>query len=157
MGTEAMITGSKKVLLFGFDTLPEILRLRDTAASFGAELIPVGKSDCGRTLATLAGLEEDGGSPEPGAVPGRMAVLCGLDSDLETLLPALNRAGAGESCMKAVLTRHNRSWSAVRLYNELAREHAAIHQAAKAVQTESGTEKKMEGTAAEITAAEAGL
>ena len=121
-----MAREEKKILLFGFETLPEILRLRDVASTFWAELLPIGRSDYGKTLAVLAGLEEEGESAEPGMIPGRMAVLCGLDGELDGLLPAMQRAGAGESCLKAVLTRHNRNWSAPHLYEELSREREAI-------------------------------
>ena len=54
---------------------------------------------------------------------GRMLVLCGLEKQLDELLPVLRRAGAGPECLKAVLTPHNRSWNAVMLYGELLREH----------------------------------
>ena len=42
------------------------------------------------------------------------------------LLPALNRAGAGPECLKAVLTAHNRTWDPVKLYRELQRERQAM-------------------------------
>ena len=57
---------------------------------------------------------------------GRMLVLCGLDDRLENLIPALNKAGAGPDCVKAVLTPHNRSWNAVTLFAELQRERRAF-------------------------------
>ena len=60
-----------------------------------------------------------------------MAVLCGLDEELEPLLAALSGTGAGAGCLKAVLTRHNRAWSAARLYMELSREHAALSNTAR--------------------------
>ena len=51
-----------------------------------------------------------------------MLVLCGLDRELDALLPALRAFG----CPKAVLTERNRSWTAVRLYQELQRERQAL-------------------------------
>lgn len=122
----------KQVLLFGFDDLRSILALKGALDRFGAELIPVAKGDCHKTLSVLAGLEEaapmddDAPPPPETGLPGRMAVLCGLDEDLEEVLPALSEAGAGPDCLKAVLTRHNRAWSAARLYMELCRERAAL-------------------------------
>lgn len=120
---------SGKILLFGFDSLLHILALEAAVKPFEAELVPVGRSDYSKPLAVLAGLDD----PEPlgqsaSGVPlgGKMLVLCGLDSQLEALLPALNQAGAGPDCLKAVLTVHNQGWNALRLYGELQREHQAM-------------------------------
>ena len=124
-------SADKKVLLFGFEDLRSILAVQAALEPFHAELIPVAKTDYGKTLSVLAGLEDEASSdhdaqPVGGAIPGHMAVLCGLDEDLDALLPALSGAGAGETCLKAVLTRHNRAWSATKLYMELSRERAAM-------------------------------
>ena len=119
----------KQVLLFGFDDLRGILTVKTALEPFGVEAVPVGRSDYGKTLAALAGLEEDAGgvSVSGGVLPGRMALLCGLtDAELESLLPALRDAGAGAGCLKAVLTSHNRSWNVWRLYEELSQEEASI-------------------------------
>ena len=115
----------KKVLLFGFDDLNIILSIQKALEPFGAELVPVGKRDHGKTLAVLAGISEEITPGDSGIVPGRMAVLCGLTDQLDALLPALNQAGAG-GCLKAALTPHNIKWTAPRLYTELSLEHEAI-------------------------------
>ncbi len=118
-----------KLLLFGFEDLPSILAVEAAAGPFGAETVPVGRSDYGRSLAVLAGLE-DGEFPAPaytgGPLGGRMIVLCGLEEKVGALLPALAQAGAGAACLKAVLTAHNRAWDPVRLFGELQRERLAI-------------------------------
>jgi len=113
----------KKILLFGFDDPPSILAAAAAARPFGAEVVPVPRSSCGQSLASLA---ERGPVPgEEGAPLGeRMLVLCGLDGELDALLPALSAAGAG--CLKAVLTSRNRSWTAGRLYRELRRERRSL-------------------------------
>ena len=83
----------------------------------------------GETLAVLAGLDTAPGPAQPyagGTLGGRMIVLCGMDDQLDALLPALAGAGVGPDCLKAVLTPHNRTWNAVTLYTELARERRAI-------------------------------
>ena len=125
----------KKILLFGFD-LREILAVKTALDAFGAELIPVGKADYGKSLAVLAGLEEpESGSSkadwETGAVVGRMALLCGLRDHLDQVLPALSGAGVGQNCLKAVLTESNRAWTPVRLYGELSEEQRDIRKAQK--------------------------
>ncbi len=87
------------------------------------------KADYNKTLAVLAGLDDDPGAALPyagGPLGGRMLVLCGLEDRLDALLPALARAGAGQECLKAVLTPHNRSWSVLRLHQELLRERQAM-------------------------------
>lgn len=120
---------SGKLLLFGFDTLPAVLAVEAAAGPLGAEVVPVGKSDYNKTLAALAGLDDDPVAALPyagGPLGGRMLVLCGLEDRLEELLPALAGAGAGPECLKAVLTPHNRSWSALRLHQELLRERQAM-------------------------------
>ena len=118
----------KKLLLFGFDDLRGILTVKTAMEPFGVEVVPVGRSDYGKTLASLAGLEENTGSgiSAGGVLPGRMAALCGLDAELDQILPALSAAGVGPDCLKAVLTRHNRAWNVWRLYEELSGEDAAV-------------------------------
>ena len=96
---------SRKLLLFGFEELPTILAAAAAAGPFGAEVVPVARQDYNKPLAVLAGLDDD---------PG-------------TVLPALRQAGIGRDCLKAVLTPHNRTWTAVKLYQELLREHQAMN------------------------------
>ena len=118
-----------KLLLFGFDTLPAILAVSAAAGPFGAEVVPVGKTDYNKPLSVLAGLDTAPGPMAPyagSALGGRMIVLCGLEDRLDALLPELAKAGAGPDCLKAVLTVHNRSWNALTLFTELDREHRAL-------------------------------
>ena len=53
----------KKVLLFGFETLPEILTVAGIVQQFGGEAVPVAKEGCGLTLEALAQ-----GKPHPFSV-----------------------------------------------------------------------------------------
>lgn len=112
----------KKILLFGFEDLPTILKLQKAVAGAGAEVVPVGRSDHGKTIGALAGLDTAPAAPYTGpALGGRMVVLCVPMEEVQALLPLLNGAGAAGS-LKAVLTPHNRGWTAAALYGELARE-----------------------------------
>lgn len=117
---------SGKILLFGFDALLNILALENAVKPLNVELVPVARADYNQTLAVLAGLDTAPGTVVPyagGPLGGRMLVLCGLEKQLDALLPVLRQAGAGPECLKAVLTPHNRSWTPVMLYGELLREH----------------------------------
>ena len=120
---------SGKLLLFGFDSLLNVLALEAAVGPFGAEIVPVARMDYNKTLAVLAGLDADVAPVMPysgGPLGGRMIVFCELENRLDTLLPALRKAGAGPECLKAVLTPSNRNWSVLKLYSELLREHQAL-------------------------------
>ena len=114
----------KKVLLFGFETLPEILTVAGIVQQFGGEAVPVAKEGCGLTLEAFA----QGKTGRESGVPigGKMLVFCGLERELDGLLAALRQAGIGRDCLKAVLTPDNRSWTPGRLYRELQREHRVM-------------------------------
>ena len=87
---------SRKLLLFGFEELPTILAAAAAAGPFGAEVVPVARQDYNKPLAVLAGLDDDPGTVLPfngGPLGGRMVVLCGLEDQVDCLLPALRQAG----------------------------------------------------------------
>ena len=121
---------SGKLLLFSFEELPTILAAAAAAGPFGAEVVPVARQDYNKPLAVLAGLDYDPGTLLPftgGPLGGRMVVFCGLEDQMDALLPALRQAGIGPDCLKAVLTPHNRTWNAIKLHEELLREHQAMN------------------------------
>ena len=121
---------SGKLLLFSFEELPTILAAAAAAGPFGAEVVPVARQDYNKPLAVLAGLDDDPGTVLPftgGPLGGRMVVFCGLEDQMDALLPALRQAGIGPDCLKAVLTPHNRTWNAIKLHEELLREHQAMN------------------------------
>ena len=112
----------KKVLLFGFDALPEILAAAAAAKAVGAEAVPVSRESYGLSLGELAqGKTGTGGRALPA---GKMVVFCGLERELDSLLAGLRQGGI--VCMKAVLTPSNRSWTPGRLYQELELERRAM-------------------------------
>ena len=114
----------RKILLFGFTELPAILAAAAAAGPFGAEVVPVAPGDCGLTIGELAAGKTVGAAPV--VLPGRMAVLCGVEDCLDGLLPALRQAGL--VCPKAVMTAHNQNWPFGALLGELEKEHLALHQ-----------------------------
>ena len=111
----------KKILLFGFDALPEILAVAGLAKQYGGEAVPVSRENCGLTLGKLAQGETGTAGLAPG---GKMLVFCGMERELDQMLGALRAAGI--VCLKAVLTPANRYWSPGRLYRELEWEHRAM-------------------------------
>lgn len=111
----------KKVLMFGFDALPEILTVAGIVKQFGGEAAAVSRESCGLTLGALAQGETGSVGLAPG---GKLLVFCGLERELDELLAALR--GTGIVCMKAVLTAANRDWTPGRLYRELERERRAM-------------------------------
>jgi len=116
---------SGKILLFGFDSLMNVLAREAAVKPFGVELVPVARPDYHKTLGVLAGLDTAAEAPLPyqgGPLGGRMLVLCNLKDKLDVLLPVLRQSGAGPECLKAVLTEHNRRWTPMALHGELLRE-----------------------------------
>ena len=89
---------SGKLLLFGFEELPTILAAAAAAGPYGAEAVPVARQDYNKPLAVLAGLDDDTGTLLPfngGPLGGRMVVFCGLEDQMDALLPAMAQAGIG--------------------------------------------------------------
>ena len=119
----------KTILLFGFDDLPSIAAMGGVADRFGAQLRPVLRAEYNKTLGVLAGVQKAKSEPLPyagGPLGGRMLVFCGLEAQLDELLPAIRQAGIGPECLKAVLTEHNRAWNVLALYAELWDEHQTL-------------------------------
>ena len=111
------------LLLFGFDTLPEILPVHDAMAKLGISVMTVPQKDYLLPLEKL--LAGEHGAYAGGPLGGRMVVLCDV-AQRDAVLDALRAAGVGPDCLKAILTAHNRKWSAVQLYGELQRERESF-------------------------------
>ena len=111
------------LLLFGFDTLPEILPAHGAMAKLGVRVVAVPRKDYLVPLEKL--LCGEHGAYAGGPLGGRMAVLCDI-AQRDAALDALRAAGIGVDCLKAILTPHNRKWSAVQLYGELQRERESF-------------------------------
>ena len=113
---------SKTMLMFEFQSLPVIVAVKEAMAQLGAEVIPVQPKNYNKPLQSLLDGTAGGADYAGELLGGSMLVLCGLEDRLDEVLPALRSAGVGADCLKAVLTKHNRKWTAVQLYRELQRE-----------------------------------
>ena len=114
------------VLMFGFQSLPQMMAVDGAMKRFGAEVIPVQPKDYNKSLQSLLEKKAVGTDYDGPALGGQMLVLCGLEQRLEDVLTALRNAGVGLDCFKAVLTKHNKNWTAVNLYRELRQERLAM-------------------------------
>ena len=118
-----------KLLLFGFEDLFSAPAIIAAVEPLGLKVVRVPREDYNRKLEELAGLvpRKAKGAPYAGGPLGeKMIVLCGLGNQLDALLPVLRQAGAGPSCLKAVLTAHNKKWTAPALLTQLQNERAMM-------------------------------
>ena len=95
------------------------------------KLKKISREDYSQPLGVLAGMKDmepsearyDG--PE---LPGTMFVFCFLsDIRLNQALAALRKCGAGPFPYKAILTPTNSTWTAPDCFDEIRREHEALH------------------------------
>ena len=120
---------SKPTILF-YDPAGESWghKLRQLCAVQGFRLRPLGPSDLGRSISSLAsGLRPAGEIPQVSPVEEPILLFCWLSgSQLDRALQSLHRIGVPRSCLKAVLTSNNAQWSLRALYDELCRERAQL-------------------------------
>ena len=115
------------ILLFGGEAL--LPQLRRALAPLKVYIRPIGPEDYGRPIGELAGGEAAGEGTAPCAgpkFPEPMAVFAGFFGNrMDIALAALRKAKIRID-RKAVLTATNRQWTALTLYEELGKEHAAM-------------------------------
>lgn len=124
---------SGKLLMFECNSLAMAIAVDRAMAELDVEVVPVARKNYNKPLEDLADawseVYDENADLEPytgGALGGQMMVLCELDDKIEPVLTALRNAGVSTDCLKAVLTKHNKSWDAVKLYGELQRESLAM-------------------------------
>lgn len=78
-------------------------------------------------LAGVKGMEASGDVYEGEDFDKEMMVMAGLTSkQVDAVILALRKAGAGRIDYKAVLTATNQHWDSLTLYREISREHTAM-------------------------------
>ena len=120
------MTPSGTILLFNINAPEKQTAIRLTALRLGLRCVEVSPAQQNRTLEALLTGQDTTSAPEGLPFPDEMLVLSGLSSEaFHTLLDTLRREGQTVR-LKAVVTAHNRSWSAVRLHRELLAEAEAL-------------------------------
>lgn len=119
------------ILLFNPTEKADLLKIEMALFPLRIRLKKIGKEDYSQPLGVLAGMkdiapcEEQYDGPE---LPGTMFVFCFLsDSRLNQVLAALRRCGAGPFPYKAILTPTNSTWTASDCFDEIRKEHEALH------------------------------
>ena len=115
------------VILYGM-TESERKKVKGVCQKLDVRLRNVLPEEAGQPVGAFAGAAAFIEQPEPWEPEGPMLVFAGVtDRQLERFLSSLRTARVGYTALKAVLTPHNRTWTAVKLYQELLREHQAMN------------------------------
>lgn len=119
------------ILLYGFQDGERLAKAKRALLPLGMRIRQVESCDYSQPVGYLAGVKEIPGADSPYEGPEfekEMMVMAGLPSRrVDAVLHALRKAGVGRIDYKAVLTPTNQFWDAVKLYEEIAREHEAMH------------------------------
>lgn len=125
-----MKPGNSGVVLLYNCSGPEYSKLKQVFAMLRLRMHPVGPE---RYHVPLEELSRGGGEPArepPQAIPEPMLVFCGLGGVfLDQVLNVLRTAQLPPISLKAVLTKTNRDWTTLRLYEELTQEREAMSRA----------------------------
>lgn len=120
------------VLVFNLTDKAMKLKLEQTLFPYHVRLKKVLLSDYNKTLGTILGLsEEEVSKPEPyagGELDSPMLIFAGIaDNKLNLMLQGLRNAKV-TIAHKAILTPTNIGWTPLACFEELNREHEALHQ-----------------------------
>lgn len=117
-------------MLYRFVDPQRLLAVRKAFLPLGLRVRVVRKEEYLQPVGVLAGVK--GLAPSEDVYDGadfekEMLVMAGLSSrQVDGVLLALRKAGVGRIDYKAVLTATNQNWDSLKLYEELAREHAVM-------------------------------
>ena len=119
------------ILIFNPPEIEQLLKVEMALFPLHIRLRKIGPADYSHSLGYLAGMkdlpaaEEAYSGPE---LPGTLFVFCFLsDGRLDQALAALRKSGAGPFPYKAILTPTNCEWTAPACFEEIRKEHEAMH------------------------------
>lgn len=129
--TGEVIIMKESILLFNPPDKDRLLKIEMALFPLRIRLKRIQPDDYSQPLGVLAGMkdltpsEEQYTGPE---LPDTLFVFCFLsDSRLNQALAALRRCGAGPFPYKAILTPTNSTWTAPECFEEIRKEHEAMH------------------------------
>ena len=117
------------VLLYNLTDKRKLQALRFAFVKLGVRGKLVAPEEFAHPVGWLCGLEGFSPAADPAGdgFADEMLVLCGLSgAQLDQLLNTLRRSHIAIA-LKAIVTEENAHWSSQRLYEELRREHEAMH------------------------------
>ena len=119
------------ILLFNPPEKEQLLKIEMALFPLRVRLRRVQPEDYHQPLGVLAGMKDmqsAEGSYSGEELPDTLFVFCAFtDNRLEQVLTALRRCGAGPFPYKAVLTPTNCKWTAPDCFEEIRKEHEAMH------------------------------
>lgn len=120
------------ILLYHLPEGERLAKIKRALFPLGMRLRAVKREEYLEPVGYLAGVKELASCGEVYAgddFEKEMMVMAGLTSrQVDMVILALRKTGAGRIDYKAVLTPTNQSWNALTLYEELAKEHAKMNQ-----------------------------
>ncbi|HJC39361.1 MAG TPA: DUF3783 domain-containing protein [Candidatus Mediterraneibacter faecigallinarum] len=119
------------ILLFNPPEKEKLLKIEMALFPLHVRLKKISPEQYNQPLGVLAGIKDMTpveGVYSGGELPGTLFVFCFLEGNrLDQALAALRRCGAGPFPYKAVLTPTNSRWTAPDCFEEIRREHEAMH------------------------------
>ena len=119
------------ILLFNPPEKEKLLKIEMALFPLHVRLKKISPEHYNQPLGVLAGIKDMTpveGVYSGGELPGTLFVFCFLEGNrLDQALAALRRCGAGPFPYKAVLTPTNSRWTAPDCFEEIRREHEAMH------------------------------
>ena len=119
------------VLLYGFTDQERLSRVKRALLPLGMRMRCIAPGEYLNPVGHMAGIKEIEPAKEVYEGPEferEMMVMAGLASGrVDAVIYALRKGGVGRVDYKAVLTPVNQFWDAIKLYEEIAREHEAMN------------------------------